>query len=99
MPGTIRKRAGISLALTGYQQMRDDYTVDKTLTIVKRFLCTQEYAGRIGIMLEDAKLPWASKRLQTMVSLLYDGKRFCRFGLVGNGSTGDCLPETFSKLR
>ena len=58
------KTAGIPLALLNYQRMADDAGVDRTVSMVKRFLCTPEFSRIIGVMLEDADVSWGGHSLQ-----------------------------------
>jgi hypothetical protein len=58
------KTAGVPLALLNYQRMTDDAGVDRTVSMVKRFLCTAEFSRILGIMLEDADVPWGGHSLQ-----------------------------------
>ena len=39
--------------------------IDRAVAMFKRFLCTPAFAHRIGIMVEDADLPWGKHSLQT----------------------------------
>jgi len=58
------KTAGVPLALLNYQRMTDDAGVDRTVSMVKRFLCTPEFSQILGIMGEDADVPWGGKSIQ-----------------------------------
>jgi hypothetical protein len=59
------KTAGIPLAFLVYQRICNDAAIDRAIAMFKRFLCTPAFAHRIGIMVEDADLPWGKHSLQT----------------------------------
>jgi rhamnogalacturonyl hydrolase YesR len=59
------KTAGIPLAFLNYQRMADDPAADRFVSIAKRFLCTPLFSQRLGIMVEDANLPWGGHSLQS----------------------------------
>ncbi|MEE4311834.1 MAG: hypothetical protein V2J62_08165 [candidate division KSB1 bacterium] len=59
------KTAGIPLACINYQRMTEDHAVNRFVSLAKRFLCTPEFSQRLGIMVEDADLPWGGHSLQS----------------------------------
>jgi rhamnogalacturonyl hydrolase YesR len=59
------KTAGIPLAFLNYQRMANDPAVNRFVSIAKRFLCTPLFSQRLGVMVEDANLPWGGHSLQS----------------------------------
>jgi len=62
------KTAGIPLAFLNYKRMDSTPAVDRFISIAKRFLCTPTFSQRLGIMVEDANLPWGGHSLQSWAS-------------------------------
>jgi hypothetical protein len=59
------KTAGIPLAFLNYQQERSDPAVDRFVSLARRFLCTADFSQRLGVMVEDADVPWGGHSLQS----------------------------------
>ena len=58
------KTAGIPLALLNYQRIVNDHAVNRAVSMAKRFLCTPEFSKILGVMVEDADVPWGGHSLQ-----------------------------------
>ncbi|MBN1540827.1 hypothetical protein JW992_01690 [candidate division KSB1 bacterium] len=76
------KTAGIPLAVLAVQQQNPDPAVDRAAALTKRFLCTNDFARRIGVMVKDADLPWGSHNLQTWAALSMSATGFAGLSLV-----------------
>lgn len=76
------KTAGIPLALLAVQQQNPDPAVNRAVALTKRFLCTPDFSRRIGMMVEDADLPWGSHNLQTWAALATSASGFAGLSLV-----------------
>jgi hypothetical protein len=59
------KTAGIPLVFLEYKNLDNDPAIERAISICKRFLCTPEFAQRIGVMVEDSDLPWGKHSIQS----------------------------------
>jgi hypothetical protein len=59
------KSAAAPLVVLAYRQMDDDPMLRNLAEAARRFLCTPEFACRIGIMVNDPELPWGGHSLQS----------------------------------
>jgi hypothetical protein len=76
------KTAGVPLALLNYQRMANDAGVNRTVSMVKRFLCTSEFSRIIGVMLEDADVPWGGHSLQAWAACTVSATGFAGLSIA-----------------
>jgi len=76
------KTAGMPLAFLNYQRMVKDPAVDRFVSIAKRFLCTREFSQRLGIMVEDAEVPWGGHSLQTWAACCVSAPGFAGLSIA-----------------
>lgn len=59
------KTAGMPLVFLARRGMEQDARSERALVLMQKFLCTPEFAERIGVMLDDPDLPWGGHSMQS----------------------------------
>lgn len=59
------KMAGMPQVFLAYQGMASSPTMERVIGLARRFLCTSQFAQRIGIMVDEPDLPWGGHSLQS----------------------------------
>ncbi len=76
------KTAGIPLAFLNYQRQVSDPAVDRFVSLANRFLCTANYSQRLGVMVEDADVPWGGHSLQSWAGCTVSATGFAGLALA-----------------